>query len=1220
MAEAAEKDLNSGSPVGIEATILQSDQDSLVPVVGHCSSPTRLSSGSAGNVSGCPPLPDPEAQEDSSGVPTARVCTDAATYSVKTQEEVVGITAVSHFGDMNVPAGGNEKQTIETTPVPRSVDEQLFVSDTGLEPDEPASVTQSTNTQLFVSVTGLGSTETVSRPQSGDAQVPIAETEEQSMKSLPVPQTGDTQRPAAEIEEEAMGISPKLQLSGDLGRPHLMAGTSIGNQSTMTTSPPSSPTSPPPSPSDTQGIFTHLQKALTANTVDSLERHMTTGLDVLQEIVPKLSTAQGGIDAIRWLQSVKDLIGQPTQPQTILGVMGNTGEGKSSLINALLEEDRLAPTNGMQACTAVVTEFSWNDSNDPKQLYTAEIEFITADDWRLDLGYLYGDMVSATGELSTEGNLKESDAGIAWAKVQAVYPHISKESLVQTNMDELANHPTVLALLGTTKIVHHAFAEELRDEIRQYADSKQRHFVKDSQGASERRPQLWPLVKVVRIRTKADILSTGAVLVDLPGVQDSNAARATIAEKYKEKCDGIWVVANINRAIDNKTARNLLGQSFKQQLKFDGNYSKVTFICSQIDNINVAEAVDTLGNFELVQHYEHYEQVQREVERWRTQAKPRLVCDQKRLDAISAYSTELEKRLDRWEKLLTTVNSGRLARVPKETSKKRKAVVPLTTTRKRRRVEPRVEATEETSRYVDATDLWDSMEENIPKFAEDQALSAQDAQSMIDHLKTLRQTASEAKSQLVEKIEVQQTEEFQLQDQQELSYYTVVSECISKRSEYSSRAIREDYALGLKELDQENAQRENPDAFDPEKEMRDYGQIARSLPVFCVSSKAYQSIVTSPEDALDGFEEPEDTGIPQLRSHAKMLTEAARIENSRLFLNGLLQTLNSLLIWSCEKEPDICMTADERKCAMDRIKMVLSSVHEDLRTAAAEFVQASRRIISDLFAKYKTSTKVAAKRAPLIAARWPSQKRGDGGLPYVSYKATCRRWGAFTGRLGKRDFNEELAAPLKQGLGNKWETTFTRKIPATLEAFSETLRFHLQNLDNFTKDEFQHQASFTSINMIRGQISACVDGLVKMVERFGRDISASQKEASRDFEPAIEQQMAAAYNRCANDGGQGVFRRIQDYMMNHIETQGLTLYMSSGEPVQKKLGEMCDSIQRELETHIATMLDRLNADYARILVGADITEDSKEVRRQVSQFLKDVDDRFHRAAPESLEA
>lgn len=51
------------------------------------------------------------------------------------------------------------------------------------------------------------------------------------------------------------------------------------------------------------------------------------------------------------------------------------------------------------------------------------------------------------------------------------------------------------------------------------------------------------------------VLSTGAVLVDLPGVRDANAARGAIAEKYMKSCNAVWIVADITRAVDNRTAK-----------------------------------------------------------------------------------------------------------------------------------------------------------------------------------------------------------------------------------------------------------------------------------------------------------------------------------------------------------------------------------------------------------------------------------------------------------------------------------------------------------------------------------------------------------------------------------------------------------------------------------------------------------------------------------------
>ena len=85
-------------------------------------------------------------------------------------------------------------------------------------------------------------------------------------------------------------------------------------------------------------------------------------------------------DSRAWVESIERLIPQARRKRTVVGVVGNTGAGKSSVINALLDEERLVPTNCMRACTAVVTEMSWNDSADPFSKYRGEIEFITRED------------------------------------------------------------------------------------------------------------------------------------------------------------------------------------------------------------------------------------------------------------------------------------------------------------------------------------------------------------------------------------------------------------------------------------------------------------------------------------------------------------------------------------------------------------------------------------------------------------------------------------------------------------------------------------------------------------------------------------------------------------------------------------------------------------------------------------------------------------------------
>ena len=56
-----------------------------------------------------------------------------------------------------------------------------------------------------------------------------------------------------------------------------------------------------------------------------------------------------------WLEDINNLLEKST-PQTVFGVLGNTGVGKSSLLNSLLDEAAVLPTSGSRGCTATVVE------------------------------------------------------------------------------------------------------------------------------------------------------------------------------------------------------------------------------------------------------------------------------------------------------------------------------------------------------------------------------------------------------------------------------------------------------------------------------------------------------------------------------------------------------------------------------------------------------------------------------------------------------------------------------------------------------------------------------------------------------------------------------------------------------------------------------------------------------------------------------------------------
>jgi hypothetical protein len=79
--------------------------------------------------------------------------------------------------------------------------------------------------------------------------------------------------------------------------------------------------------------------------------------------------------------------------------------------------------------------------------------------------------------------------------------------------------------------------------------------------------------------------------------------------------------------------------------------------------------------------------------------------------------------------------------------------------------------------------------------------------------------------------------------------------CISGRNEYSLGEIQKNFAAGIKVLDQELAEEKNADNFNPEVDARDYDDVARNIPVFCDSSRAYQKLKNRLEKdkAVPGF-------------------------------------------------------------------------------------------------------------------------------------------------------------------------------------------------------------------------------------------------------------------------------------------------------------------------------------------------------------------------------
>ena len=326
-----------------------------------------------------------------------------------------------------------------------------------------------------------------------------------------------------------------------------------------------------------------------------------------------------------WTAEISESLSK-SAPNVVIGVLGNTGVGKSSLLNAILEEASVLPTSGSRGCTAAVVELRFNkdlkEATEEVPVYKGEVEFITLDEWAAELKILI-DECSTVEEKTIYARKPEEerqpDAAAAWAKInevygrgtmerytthsaQAVYNRLMNDlrvkNLLTPQEGSIKPHNSIivqegkvepekaaLLLQGFSKIgtrlrrAKKKWAQAFRSKINDYVYRKGNGDL----------AQTWPLIRKVVLEGPWVALNTGACLVDLPGVRDANAARAKVSEQYLQNCHRIWVVAPIKRAVDDGTAKELLGESFKRRLLMDGQYGNVSFICTQTDDCEATE-------------------------------------------------------------------------------------------------------------------------------------------------------------------------------------------------------------------------------------------------------------------------------------------------------------------------------------------------------------------------------------------------------------------------------------------------------------------------------------------------------------------------------------------------------------------------------------------------------------------------------------------------------
>ncbi|ELW62535.1 GTPase SLIP-GC, partial [Tupaia chinensis] len=248
------------------------------------------------------------------------------------------------------------------------------------------------------------------------------------------------------------------------------------------------------------------------------------------------------------------LIEKPSLDPIYIGLFGSTGAGKSSLINAIIQQAMFLPVSGESICTSCIVQVSSGCC----EQYEAKIHLLSDQEWKEELKNLTK-LLHRTEELGGE----EMDS---WDRDDAMEEAIWKLQMIYGNGAEKKSYEELLRAklrvkIPTSRIITLKVeeAEELSVRLDPYIRTQRREW---DGGSPE--TQIWPLIKYVEVTLpKSELIPEGVVLVDIPGTGDFNSKRDEMWKKTIDKCSVIWVISDIERVSGGRAHEDLLNESIR---------------------------------------------------------------------------------------------------------------------------------------------------------------------------------------------------------------------------------------------------------------------------------------------------------------------------------------------------------------------------------------------------------------------------------------------------------------------------------------------------------------------------------------------------------------------------------------------------------------------------------------------------------------------------------